>query len=313
VGYPLPPPEQQQLAYEQGIAAQVVRPVENQLGRFAQQAAAAYVVLAGGLDRPLPEQHQPQYREVLLRLLSVVTFGLSDLLRGLVGEGSPELTQSVNQLDERANGQVANAALFATTAPLHSWEDTLQVVGKARRAVNTAEQTARWAANRRLAEDIRAQATRFGGQLLWVAERNACLHCLAYAGQVTDSRGLFPAGLTFYVGADGQLKPLNTGPVQSPPLHPNCRCRLQVWMGYDLVGFPDAADLQDLPSVLRREAQRSVLRGFSGHSSEPAGLRAADSLLQRADRVAFGESVLRRAREDVRAGQFVSAGRVRRR
>lgn len=310
MGQPVPDPEAQNLAYEQQIARQVAKPVEQQVSGFAQKAAATYVVLAGGTDSELAEQHRPRLRTTLLGLLGEIVVSVSELLRKLIGSGSRELLHSVNQLDERANQKIGAAAHYATTVQLGSWPDVATVVAKANQATTTTEQTARWAANRKLAEDVRGQADLVGGQVVWVAERDACLHCLAYQGEVANQGGWFRGGLTFYVGPGGQPKPLNTGPLWSPPLHPNCRCRLQVWAGYDVGRFgPDAAQLDGVPQMLKREAQRSVLRGFSDHDSEPARLRAADVLLQGA--TLLGGSVERRARDDVQAGEFLSARRVR--
>jgi len=57
-----------------------------------------------------------------------------------------------------------------------------------------------------------------GVGIMWVPERNACVHCTAYAGVSRNAKGQFPAGLTY--GA----KPLGVPPhgMATPPLHPNC-------------------------------------------------------------------------------------------
>lgn len=100
-----------------------------------------------------------------------------------------------------------------------------------------------------------------GKPLVWVAERDACVRCLAHSGHVVSPGEKFPAGLSFgpYTYDDAK---------KMPPLHPHCRCHLEV------LGDPSYAE------ALRREAHRSVLRGYS-LESESMGIRvkAAKKLL----------------------------------
>lgn len=103
-------------------------------------------------------------------------------------------------------------------------------------------------------------------KLLWVPERNACRHCLAYAGRTRFDDG-FPVGLTF--DPSGPLKISGLKSVD-PPLHPNCRCELMVVSGSNT----------DIAIGLAREARRSIARGFSLKSeSYNARLRATNALL----------------------------------
>jgi hypothetical protein len=328
----------QTLQYELEVARQVTAPVDQQLQQFARQSAAAYVVLTGGLDRPLADHQATGLRKLLLWLLdNLVIRATRRLYRYISGgidlgyrqatelphrAGIPlpprrdglgrELIHAINQMDERANGLIRNTAAQLIRAPLRHWDDTSRVVANTRRAQNTVEQTTRWAANRAISNTIRDVAMDLGAHVVWVAERNACLHCLAYAGEVVSGDGWFPGGLTFYRDPSGLLKPVSTEPVWSPPLHPNCRCGLELWAGYDVERWgPEAVSLVGIPQVLKREAQRSVLRGLGGFNSEPARLRAADGLLVQAG-LLLGSSVLRRAREDIDAGEFLSTSRVRR-
>lgn len=126
-----------------------------------------------------------------------------------------------------------------------------------------------------------------GWARLWVAERDACVHCLAYAGHVTTT-SVFPTGLTF---GDKPLTPY--GPLLGPPLHPHCRCVLELIDPHD----------HAVPAALKREAKRSVLRGFSlDTESEAVRLRAADRLLARGS--TLPESVKQYARRAVRLGEF---------
>lgn len=135
-------------------------------------------------------------------------------------------------------------------------------------------------------------AREVGGQLMWVSERGACLHCLAYAGQVVDPGENFKGGRTF-----GD-KPLSEAPLSGPPLHPYCRCRLSVWLGSrEGVGPTEA------PAALQREAYRTVLRGWSPYASEPARLRAADRLIEKVESQ-MPKSVIKVARDAIKNGEF---------
>lgn len=125
---------------------------------------------------------------------------------------------------------------------------------------------------------------------VWVAETNACVECLAYSGRVAKPGKAFPGGLTY--GA----KSYNPEPVESPPRHPNCRCTVE------------PLNDQSYADALRREADRSVLRGFS-LEGEPMSRRieAAKKLL--ADGVDAPKSVIAYAERAVRAGRFPTRGR----
>jgi hypothetical protein len=134
-------------------------------------------------------------------------------------------------------------------------------------------------------EAITGAATAAGFPLVWVSERDACVDCLAYSGTVSET-GQFPTGQTF--GSKPIKKP---GKKTSCPLHPNCRCRLRA------LRDPSFA------TSLKREAERSVLRGFSlPNESEKRRLDAASRLL--ADGVNAPASVKAYAAKAVKAGEF---------
>lgn len=135
-----------------------------------------------------------------------------------------------------------------------------------------------------------AVADAVGLSTVWVAETNACVECLAYSGRVSKPGKPFPGGLTY--GA----KSYHPEPVDVPPRHPRCRCTIEPLVSSE---YADA---------LRREADRSVLRGFS-LESEPMRVRvdAADRLLERG--VDAPKSVKAYARRAVKAGEFGTRGR----
>lgn len=125
---------------------------------------------------------------------------------------------------------------------------------------------------------------------VWVAETNACVTCLAYSGRVADPGQAFPAGLSY--GARSTV----AADVSYPPAHPYCRCQVE------------PLNDQSYADALRREADRSVLRGFSLESeSMKTRVDAARRLLE-ADVVAPA-SVKAYARRAVRAGEFPTRGR----
>lgn len=129
-----------------------------------------------------------------------------------------------------------------------------------------------------------------GTKVVWVAETNACVHCLAYSGRTVKAGASFPKGLSYLAS-----NPYDA-PGKCPPLHPNCRCTLEV------LNEPSYAE------ALRREADRSVLRGFSLESeSMRTRVAAAERLLEQ--NVEAPKSVIAYAAKSVRDGAFVTRGR----
>lgn len=135
-----------------------------------------------------------------------------------------------------------------------------------------------------------ALADAAGVPLVWVAEVNACVTCLAYSGVVAKPGKKFPAGLTY-----GKRSTVAEA-VKHPPAHPRCRCTIE------------PLNSQEYADALRREADRSVLRGFSLESeSMSTRLDAADRLVR--DGVDAPKSVIAYARRSVKAGEFATRGR----
>ena len=207
-----------------------------------------------------------------------------------------EVRQAISRAEAKAKRELKKAARVMAVA--RTLDDVQAAMAVAARAVSRTEAAARFAVNRSLSAGVATvvrQAKGLGLDVVrvWECERDACLHCLAYAGQVADPGVPFPGGLTF------ARRPLATGPVTDPPLHPNCRCRVRAIRRADAAGFTAAQ---------KREAQRSVLRGWSLPSeSEKARLTAADALLKR---TALPKSVQAYAARSVRLGRFPSGRRV---
>lgn len=155
-------------------------------------------------------------------------------------------------------------------------EDLDAVLAAVKAVQIKAEQLSNYIAGTAQAQGVKLVAKENNGKIMWVHEQGACLHCLAYTGQVIDRDATFPIS-TF---ADKPLKFATD--LTGPPLHPHCRCRLRIWDG------PKPRSPEDIPrnnnnttfaEALQREARRAVLRGDSDYDSLISRLKAADKLL----------------------------------
>lgn len=225
-------------------------------GRVSRAEAAAIMYGSGSA----------QHRKALE--LDTKSTGLSKetegVFRGLDAETKKAIAQARVLLAAGASPEAALAPVFASATRIQ-------------RAVT-------WGVNAAYNDAVTSVATGAGKEMVWVAERDACVHCLAYQGERSKD-GFFPEGLTY------GKKPLKHESKPRCPLHPNCRCRLQV------LNDPSYAD------SLRREADRSVLRGFSLPSeSGQARVDAAQRLIAKG--VNAPKSVIDYARKAVKEGGF---------
>lgn len=169
----------------------------------------------------------------------------------------------------------------------------LAAVGRARGVIGRIKAAITHTVNEAANEGIIEQIRRADAKKMWVAERDACVKCAAYAGEVVDVDADFPGGLSWDPRQRGRGEPL-----PGPPLHPHCRCRPAPWKDeWAEPGVPS------MPEVLRREAWRSIARGWSlPTESNAARVRAARELLRTG--VRLPKSVLEFADHAVRAGRF---------
>lgn len=197
---------------------------------------------------------------------------------------------------------VSDATDRMTAADLSDGDDLdARIAGAVRSGMGVGRQravgTVAWAINNG-ANLGRSMATEAAGVeleddelgVLWVAERDACASCLAYSGQYkpAGTATSFPDGLTY---GDTPVKPFG-GSLPAPPLHPHCRCQLTPYSPSWGPGLPDA---------LKREAERSVLRGWALPSeSATARARAARRLLADGTEVLDVKSVRADARRRLR-------------
>ena len=285
------------------IAAEEAAQAQASARLAAELAAVAAVLLAALIRKASPDVLRTLVRRMLSEIvpsartaLEVARHRGTTLGRQLAGEtGRDEppipdrvLAEVVATIDNRAADHLDDAMVLSTLLPMVDEADVMAVVGKAQGAVKAQKTAAAWVTHRSIALGVAEVARERKRNVVWVAERDACLHCLAYAGRVVAPGSPFPPGLTY---ADKSLPQL--GPLLGPPLHPHCRCQLQL------------TDLEPgtLDVGLAREAARSVARGLSDFASEPAMFRAADRLVKSATTL-LPKSVLDRARRNLRDRKF---------
>lgn len=120
-------------------------------------------------------------------------------------------------------------------------------------------------------------------------ERDACVICLKYAGQYRDKGETFQGGQTFNPSAP---KPDPKERIPGPPFHNRCRC--------DLVRIPRSS-AKDNSVALKREAERSILKGWALPSeSDAVRTAAAKELL--ASGVVAPKSVIAETRKRLKSG-----------
>lgn len=165
---------------------------------------------------------------------------------------------------------------------------------RARNALSRAKSTITTSVNENVTKTMRATATANKAKYeVWVAERDACVNCLKYAGQIVKKGEDWTGGQSW----DPNQVDKNAPGVR-PPLHPHCRCRPVPW---------DPAWAREgetsLPEAISREAERSVARGFSlASESNASRVRALKELLSGSPQLP--KTVLERAQRDLKNGEF---------
>lgn len=314
--------DQRAIRREDRTADDITRPLRQLQRELAQELTRLYAVTVGNLEERPTEDQSLLLRAAVATLLARFAVRAAQLLLEIVSAllaaaqrairfgtrlaeqwlGAqvdrlpyldPAIAQAVTDLQQRAATDLAQAQAFAQHMQVRRHGDLLTVAAKANQAGNRVDRAARWVFNRGANRGVELVAEQIGAQKLWIAERDACLACLAYSGMTVGAAELFPAGRTF-----GDPSSAPKFPMAGPPLHPNCRCRLQVWLGSE-----EGVGPVEVPEALRREAQRTVARGWSEYASEPARLRAASRLVQ-AGATLLPRSVIDSAQQAVVAGTF---------
>lgn len=200
-------------------------------------------------------------------------------------EGLPRIVRE--QLDRAARlltPEVVEGRSFAAVAA---------GMGTARSAISRIRGAIAWAVHDALNTGIGQVATALRLSRVWVAEFNACVRCQAYAGETTTYRGVFEGGQSW----DPEQLQSAAEPIDAPPLHIRCRCRIALWSER----WPVRGE--SLPDLLARQAREAVGRGWSLPSeSGAARLRAARRLLDTGESLPPG--VAAAARSALREGRF---------
>jgi hypothetical protein len=298
-------PDEEALAYEAEAVASVCAGLAAALAPVLAAALASYAagttgralagVILAALGRVSWPAMTPQLQEVAVGAVELgvdrARRGLDPLARrGTRGLRGPVL--EVPDLDAATRVRIGQAEDLTRGLALDTKRDLDAVLGKVSLVRSRAEGQVRWTATEGINAGTSAVAERVGQRLIWVAERDACLHCLAYAGWVVEPGDTFPVGLTF--GDQSDL-----GGVPYAPLHPGCRC--QVRLTEEEPGAPPPGrSTPTMAARLAAEARRSVVYGWTEHASRAATIRAMSRLLDQG--AGLPASVERRARELVRTG-----------
>lgn len=285
------------------------------LGDRTQQTGSAFVALMADLGNALS---RIGVGDAAARLREVASEArLLGRRQGYVEAGVKAAAAEVSALDLDAIGQsvdvtaeaealLAKSSVLPTTYQRGSFATVTRTVSVAQQAVNRLDGAARAVTNEQINRGIAAVATALDGRLLWIAERDACATCLALSGHFPDDDGLFDKDATF----GNPIRWVPPGGLKTPPRHKWCRCRTTVWLGEVTDATPPIPQQRgtrpefahvDMPTALRREAERSVLNGWA-LPSEPASVRAkaAARLLHRIvdGRAPSGWQVPKRVRSD---------------
>lgn len=303
-------PDEEAIAFEVEAAEAITGGLAVALGKVLARALAAWA--AGQSGRALRAVVHAALSEVRWAPMTpalagvaedAVALGVERASRGLTAPDRrklrrrpprPDVPEPVN-LDALTRARVRQAQDFVGTLAMDTKRDLDAVLGKVSSVRSRAEGQARWTANEGINAGTSGVARSIGRNLLWVPERDACLHCLAYAGWTVRPGETFPPSLTF---ADSPLG--RSDGILYPPLHPGCRCQVKTTPGK---AGPPAEDgsANDPAAALAREARRSVVYGWTAHASQAATLRAMSRLLE--EGANLPASVERRARTLLRQGK----------
>lgn len=296
------------LALEESAATAASSEVRSRLNELARDVTTQWIVVVGSLTAVATAAQLAALLPRFLKFLNRVPPDRSDYLRRAARQGLlmgmrhgaaqlgekkletpvPHLPPVVERIIELSPLRVVDAVTKASREiqTAQSFPELAQALKTAQQAVHRIEADTRWVVNRSAAEGVTAVADHHGTLLVWRAERDACLRCLAYAGSIRGLSGFDPVEIF-----DNKAH----GTIENPPEHPNCRCQIVAWNGVDSGGLGEP-----LPAALAREARRTVVKGWAlPTESQTARRRAADQLLTRGARLP--KTVESRARSAVRS------------
>lgn len=261
-------------AHEAKVIAAVAGPWEREVATFRRALIALWSANGGSLTaaqvRALASRLNTSPAQVDAAGLLLPAARIGDARVAAKTAISLDLT-ATSIITEAQSGParaVRELGRRAGVLDLSSQSGLLGVLGPLGSSVNNLRGSAQYATHRAANEATAEAARQVDAPLTFVPERDSCLECNGYAG-LTGEEAL----------------------AVMPPVHPWCRCELQEY------------EDPSVPVALKREAVRSVLRGFSLPSeSEAERLRAAADLLKR--RPKAPQSVLDYARRSVKGDGF---------
>lgn len=214
-----------------------------------------------------------------------------------VRELAPETVTLAKTTEAHITARYVTAERLLTSLPVESHTDLVTALAPTQAAVSDVDRDARAVVNTAVNQGAQDVAETHGADLLWFAERDACVTCQALNGTVVGHGEDFPLAATFGRKPTEWWTPPGVTLLR-PPRHNRCRCTCVPWLGHNGPGL-------SLPEALKREAQRSILKGWSVPSeSEQVRVDAAERLLARS--TDLPKSVQAAAREAVRRRRFVS-------
>ncbi|WP_199546599.1 hypothetical protein [Streptomyces sp. N35] len=311
--------------FEDRIAARAIGDLDDRFMILSQRSLTAWITAFGSTTA---EANQPG---VLRRLLATIRAAIRRLLAPLgsraqealgdalveavllgarqhaafVEEATDRRSRPVNARPSRSLRQRAAAVADVVAdrrdraladlrgAAARRWSSVQNGIGIARSALSAVRGHITTTVSEAVNEAAEAAIEHLGAKKVWIAERDACVNCAAYAGLTVATDADFPAGWSWDPQQRGRGSEL-----AAPPKHPNCRCRVTAWLDdwavEGVISFPDS---------LRREARRSIARGWSlPTESGAARIRAARELLRTGP--GLPKSVEEFALLAVRAGRF---------
>lgn len=216
-----------------------------------------------------------------------------------VRELAPETVTLAKATEAHVAARYDTTERLLTSLPVESHTDLVTVLAPTQAAVSDVDRDARTVVNTAVNQGAQDVAETHGADLLWQSLRDACVVCLALSGTVVGHDEDFPLAATFGAKPTEWWSPPGVTLLR-PPRHNRCRCRCEPWLGHN--GSPGSLSL---PDALKREAQRSILKGWSVPSeSERVRVDAAERLLARGSDLP--KSVQAAAREAVRRRKFAT-------
>ena len=327
------------LRLERMAIGEITGPLRRKLNNVFRRLAGRYVLMFGSLTAPAdPERAAALSQLLITELEDLRSYDPTELLIKYAGRASalgaryanryladpvpvsdlhpdPVLDPVLDRARLGVDRAVTAAQQYSEQAVIESWDDVVTQMGKANQVATGLDRNASWVVASSHNDSIGQVAAARDAQLLWVAEPDACVVCLALSGTLSDPMaGVgFDEEATFgKPGSAPDVWPPGT-PLMSPPRHVNCRCVLELWQGpalapggladTSLYNRPDVAATVDLPAALRREAKRSIVYGWSVPSESNAiRLDAANRLLAKG--AGLPKTVEARGRAAVKASKF---------